>query len=118
VPGGARASPLRVLLGLGGEEAGQERGDGPLVETIEDKNELVAAGQAVAIIPGGLHDGSIRPDLTTVPLHGVEPGHGVLATRPMTAAAWSRPSAGPPRTASPVPSPPGRVLADKSQRNR
>ena len=55
--------------------------DGPLVEAIEDKNELIAAGQAVAIIPGGLLTGSIRPDLTTVPLDGVEPSHVVLATR-------------------------------------
>jgi DNA-binding transcriptional LysR family regulator len=55
--------------------------DGPVVETIDDKNELVAAGRAVAIIPGGLYDGSIRPDLTAIPLHGVEPGHVILATR-------------------------------------
>ena len=55
--------------------------DGPLVEAIEDKNELIAAGQAVAIIPGGFPPGTIRPDLTTVPLHGVEPSHVVLATR-------------------------------------
>lgn len=55
--------------------------DGPLVTTIEDKNELIAAGLAVAIVPGGLYDGSIRPDLTTIPLLGVEPGHVVLATR-------------------------------------
>ena len=55
--------------------------DGPLAETIEDKNELVAAGQAVAIIPGSLPAGSLRPDLTAIPLHGVEPGHVVLATR-------------------------------------
>jgi len=55
--------------------------DGPLVEAIEDKNELIAAGQAVAIIPGGIPGGSIRPDLTTIPLDGVEPSHVVLATR-------------------------------------
>jgi DNA-binding transcriptional LysR family regulator len=55
--------------------------DGPLVEAVEDKNELIAAGQAVAIIPGGLPTGIIRPDLTTIPLHGVEPSHVVLATR-------------------------------------
>jgi DNA-binding transcriptional LysR family regulator len=55
--------------------------DGPLVEAIEDKNELIAAGQAVAIIPGGIPGGGIRPDLTTIPLHGVEPSHVVLATR-------------------------------------
>jgi DNA-binding transcriptional LysR family regulator len=55
--------------------------DGPLVDTIEDKLELVAAGQAVAIVPAALHTGSLRPDLTTVPLDGVEPGRVVLATR-------------------------------------
>jgi DNA-binding transcriptional LysR family regulator len=52
--------------------------DGPLVEAIADKNELIAAGEAVAIVPAGL---SGRPDLTTVPLHGVDPSHIVLATR-------------------------------------
>jgi DNA-binding transcriptional LysR family regulator len=55
--------------------------DGPLVGAIEDKNELIAAGQAVAIIPGGPRTVSLRPDLTTIPLHGVEPSHVVLATR-------------------------------------
>lgn len=55
--------------------------DGPLVAAIEDKNELIAAGQAVAIIPGGIATASIRPDLTTIPLHGVAPSHVVLATR-------------------------------------
>jgi DNA-binding transcriptional LysR family regulator len=53
--------------------------DGPLVQAIEDKNELIAAGQAVAIIPAGKV--SLRPDLTTIPLHDVEPSHVVLATR-------------------------------------
>ena len=53
--------------------------DGPLVQAIEDKNELIASGQAVAIIPGGKV--SLRPDLTTIPLHDVEPSHVVLATR-------------------------------------
>jgi DNA-binding transcriptional LysR family regulator len=55
--------------------------DGPLVLGIEDKNELIAAGQAVAIIPGGLPASMIRPDLTTNPQHDVEPSHVVLATR-------------------------------------
>jgi DNA-binding transcriptional LysR family regulator len=55
--------------------------DGPLVEAYEDKTELIAAGQAVAIIPGGIPAGSLRPDLTTIPLHGVEPSHVILATR-------------------------------------
>ena len=55
--------------------------DGPLVGAIEDKNELIAAGQAVAVIPAGVAVGSPRPDLTTIPLDGVEPSHVVLATR-------------------------------------
>ena len=60
---------------------GRPAPDGPLVAAIEDKNELIAAGDAVAIIPGGLPAASIRPDLTTIPLHGVDPSHVVLATR-------------------------------------
>jgi DNA-binding transcriptional LysR family regulator len=54
--------------------------DGPLVEAVEDKLELIAAGQAVAIVPA-VHDGVLRPDLTTIPLYGVEPAHVVVATR-------------------------------------
>ncbi|WP_093761719.1 LysR substrate-binding domain-containing protein [Streptomyces sp. BpilaLS-43] len=54
---------------------------GPPVTTIEDKIERIAAGEAVAIIPAALHAGGTRRDLTTVPLHGVEPGHVVVATR-------------------------------------
>jgi DNA-binding transcriptional LysR family regulator len=55
--------------------------DGPLVEDVEDKAELVAAGQAIAIVPAGEHTRRLRPDLTTIPLEGVEPSHVVLATR-------------------------------------
>ncbi|GAA2279162.1 LysR family transcriptional regulator [Streptomyces atrovirens] len=60
---------------------GRPAPDGPSVETIEDKLEHIAAGQAVAIVPAALHTGGTRPDLTTVPLHGVEPSHVVVATR-------------------------------------
>lgn len=53
---------------------------GPVVDAVEDKFEFIASGQAVAIIAsGGI--GSLRPDLTTVPLEGVEPSHVALATR-------------------------------------
>ncbi|MCI2419820.1 LysR substrate-binding domain-containing protein [Saccharopolyspora sp. K220] len=55
--------------------------DGPLAEAIEDKFEFVAAGEAVAIVPDDGRINSLRPDLTTVPLHGIEPSHVVLATR-------------------------------------
>lgn len=60
---------------------GSRAPEGPLVRALEDKFELIAAGQAVAIVPGGMGAGRLRPDLTTVPLHGIEPSHVVLATR-------------------------------------
>ncbi|MEV1172755.1 LysR family transcriptional regulator [Nonomuraea sp. NPDC049784] len=59
---------------------GRPAPDGPLIDAIEDKLELIAAGQAVAIV-AGLRAGSLRPDLTAVPLEGVEPSHVVLASR-------------------------------------
>ncbi|WP_433443382.1 LysR family transcriptional regulator [Nonomuraea sp. CA-141351] len=59
---------------------GRPAPDGPLIDAIEDKLELIAAGQAVAIV-AGLRSGSLRPDLTAVPLEGVEPSHVVLASR-------------------------------------
>ncbi|MFC7277077.1 LysR family transcriptional regulator [Paractinoplanes rhizophilus] len=52
---------------------------GPLLTSLEDKAELIAAGEVVAIVPAG--SASYRPDLTEIPLHGVEPTHVVLATR-------------------------------------
>ncbi|MFI5897873.1 LysR family transcriptional regulator [Actinoplanes sp. NPDC051513] len=52
---------------------------GPLLTSVEDKAELIASGEMVAIVPAGL--ASYRPDLTEVPLHGVDPAHVVLATR-------------------------------------
>ena len=59
---------------------GRPAPDGPLIEAVEDKLELIAAGQAVTI-SASVHTHSLRPDLTTVPLEGVEPSHVVLATR-------------------------------------
>ncbi|GHI74885.1 MULTISPECIES: LysR family transcriptional regulator [Streptomyces] len=54
---------------------------GPLVDTVEDKLELIAAGDAVSIAPAGSVAVHLRSDLAAVPLEGVEPGHVVLATR-------------------------------------
>ncbi|MFE6283299.1 LysR substrate-binding domain-containing protein [Streptomyces sp. NPDC057877] len=59
---------------------GRPAPDGPLVEHIEDKFEVVAAGEAV-VLSAGHRVGRLRPDLTTVPLTGVEPSRVVLATR-------------------------------------
>lgn len=46
-----------------------------------DKTELIAAGQAIRIIPAGEYTSRLRPDLTTVSLKGVERSQVVLATR-------------------------------------
>jgi DNA-binding transcriptional LysR family regulator len=59
---------------------GRPAPDGPIIDAIEDKFELVAAGQAVAIFVGH-HIKALRPDLTSIPLEGVDPAHVVLATR-------------------------------------
>lgn len=59
---------------------GRPAPDGPLVTTIEDKVEVIADGRAVAIVPASAPV-SARPDLTTIPLEGVEPGHVALVTR-------------------------------------
>ncbi|NIY69299.1 LysR family transcriptional regulator [Streptomyces malaysiensis] len=60
---------------------GRPAPEGPLVEALEDKHELIAAGQAVAIGPPLDPATGLHPGLTTVPLHGVEPSQVVLATR-------------------------------------
>jgi DNA-binding transcriptional LysR family regulator len=54
--------------------------EGPLVVALEDKFELVAAGEAVTIT-ALVRASALRPDLAAVPLHGVEPSHVALATR-------------------------------------
>jgi DNA-binding transcriptional LysR family regulator len=60
---------------------GRPAPDGPLIDAVEDKLELVASGQAVAIVPAGNNVVSPRADLTAVPLRDVEPSHVVIATR-------------------------------------
>jgi DNA-binding transcriptional LysR family regulator len=60
---------------------GRRAPDGPFIDALEDKFEVIAAGQAVAITAGGSHISAIRPDLTTIPLEGVEPSHVVVACR-------------------------------------
>ena len=58
---------------------GRKAPDGPIFDTLDDGLELVAAGQAVAVTTGFYE--TLRPDITTVPLEGVEPGHVVVASR-------------------------------------
>lgn len=59
---------------------GRRAPDGPVIDAIEDKFEVIAAGEAVAVTAGG--PGHVpRPDITAIPLDGVEPCHVVLASR-------------------------------------
>ena len=51
------------------------------IDDIVDKIEIIAAGQAAAIVSAGMDAESLHPNLTTVPLRGVEPIHVLLATR-------------------------------------
>ncbi|GAA3792875.1 LysR family substrate-binding domain-containing protein [Amycolatopsis tucumanensis] len=60
---------------------GRPAPDGPLVEDLEDKHELIAAGQAVAIGPPLDYATGLHPGLTTIPLRDIEPSKVVLATR-------------------------------------
>ncbi|WUS95181.1 LysR family transcriptional regulator [Streptomyces sp. NBC_00708] len=52
-----------------------------LVDTFEDKLEVVADGQAVALAPADDPRCSLRDDVTTVPVEGIEPCQVVVATR-------------------------------------
>ncbi|MHC3469460.1 LysR family transcriptional regulator [Streptomyces sp. 7R007] len=55
---------------------------GPLfVDTFEDKLEVVADGRAVALVPADDRRCTLRDDLATVPVEGVEPCQVVVATR-------------------------------------
>ena len=59
---------------------GRRAPDGPIIEVLEDKLEVIAAGEAIAIT-AGRHFPALRPDVVAVALHGVEPAHVALATR-------------------------------------
>jgi DNA-binding transcriptional LysR family regulator len=59
---------------------GRRAPDGPFVDAVEDKFEVVAAGQAIAIA-ADVTGRAPRPDLMAIPLEGVEPVHVALATR-------------------------------------
>lgn len=55
---------------------------GPLlVDTFEDKLEVVADGRAVALVPADDRRCTLRDDLATVPVEGVEPCQVVVAAR-------------------------------------
>jgi DNA-binding transcriptional LysR family regulator len=53
----------------------------PVMESFEDRLELVASGQAIAVLPVGDRRSSLRADLATVPVEGVPDSRVVVATR-------------------------------------
>ena len=53
----------------------------PPIESYEDKLELVASGEAIAVLPVGDRRSSLRPDLVTVPVEGAPPSRVVLVSR-------------------------------------
>lgn len=53
----------------------------PIVQSFEDRLELVASGQAVAVLPVGDRRSSVRPGLATVPLEGFPVSSVVVASR-------------------------------------
>ncbi|MFD4643544.1 LysR family transcriptional regulator [Lentzea sp. NPDC058436] len=60
---------------------GRPAPDGPLVDTVEDKLELIAANQTVSVASAGLLSTSLRPDLAVIPIEDVAPAQVVTATR-------------------------------------
>lgn len=52
-----------------------------LVETFEDKLEVVADGRAIALVPADDRRSALRDELVTIPVEGVEPCQVVVATR-------------------------------------
>jgi DNA-binding transcriptional LysR family regulator len=55
--------------------------DGPLVESFDDRLELVAEGRAMAILPAGDRRSTQRDDLASMPIKDVDPCQVVVATR-------------------------------------
>jgi DNA-binding transcriptional LysR family regulator len=55
--------------------------DVPPIESYEDKLELVASGEAIAVLPIGDRRSSLRPNLVTVPIEGAPPSQVVLISR-------------------------------------
>ncbi|WP_346433679.1 LysR family transcriptional regulator [Nonomuraea composti] len=52
-----------------------------VVDTFEDKLELVAEGRALAVVPAGDRRVTLRDDLATVPVEGIEPCQVVVVHR-------------------------------------
>lgn len=51
------------------------------VESFEDRLELIATGQAIAVLPAGDRRSSLRADLATVPVEGMPASRVMIASR-------------------------------------
>lgn len=60
---------------------GRPAPSGPVVDTPEDRLEVVAAGEAVALAGAAVMNGALRPDLAAVPVEDLGPVPVVLAHR-------------------------------------
>lgn len=60
---------------------GRPAPDGPVVDTVEDKIELVAGNLAVSIAAASLRSIELRSDITTIPIEDAPPCRVVIATR-------------------------------------
>ncbi|WP_206037875.1 LysR family transcriptional regulator [Rhodococcus sp. HNM0569] len=91
-PGDFADEPLVACAGMAAAWTGFWRLDprpdgapaplGPtLVETFEDKLEVVADGRAIALVPADDRRSTLREDLATVPIEGIQPCEVVVAAR-------------------------------------
>lgn len=81
-PAAARAMAWGSFWHLDPRSDGLTAPTGPvLIDSFEDKLELVADGQAVAVLPAGDRRTTLRPDLAIIPIDGIEPCQVVVATR-------------------------------------
>lgn len=72
----------RILGAAGAAGASGTAGAaGVVVESYEDKLELVASGRAIGVLPVGDRRSSLRAGLVTVPLEGAPPSQVVLVSR-------------------------------------
>jgi DNA-binding transcriptional LysR family regulator len=81
-PAAIRASAWGSFWHLDPRSDGLTAPTGPvLIDSFEDKLELIADGQAVAVLPAGDRRIALRPDLATIPIDGIEPCQVVVAAR-------------------------------------
>ncbi|HWD01965.1 MAG TPA: hypothetical protein VG674_05840 [Amycolatopsis sp.] len=90
----SRSASARAFWRIDPRPDGRPAPDGPVVDGVEDKIELVASNLAVSIAPASLRSTELRSDITTIPIEDAPPGQVVIATRQDDHSASSRRSTG------------------------